>query len=68
VIARESIYRYLTFIFELVSLWQQYNIADVYAGRAMCPKVERPAEHLPAVFCHYFSAERDPAKGGLSEP
>lgn len=47
---RNGIYRYLTPVFKLVSWWQHYGIAEMYARRAMCLKAGRSVDHVPEPF------------------
>jgi hypothetical protein len=47
---RDGIYGYLTPVFELVTWWVHYDIAEVYARRAMTLKLGRPDDHVAEPF------------------
>jgi hypothetical protein len=59
---RDGIYRYLTAVFELVLWWQHYNIAQMYARRALCLKAGRPVDHVPEPFAAIILCTADPKK------
>jgi hypothetical protein len=60
--ARNGVYRYLAAVFGLVSWWQRYNIAQMYARRAMCLNAGRPVEHVPEPFAAIILCTADPEK------
>jgi hypothetical protein len=59
---RNGIYRYLSAVFELVSWWRHYNIAEMYARRALCLKAGRPVEHVPEPFAAIILCTADATK------
>jgi hypothetical protein len=59
---RDGVYQYLSAVFELVSWWQQYNIAEIYARRAICLRAGRPVDHIPEPFAALILCTADPAK------
>src|SRR5689334_10094035 len=59
---RNGVYRYLSSVFELVSWWQYYDIAKIYARRAMCLKAGRPVDHVPEPFAAIILCTADPKK------
>jgi hypothetical protein len=59
---RDAVYRYLTAVFELVSWWQRYDIAEMYARRAMCLKAGRPVDHVPEPFAAIIVCTADSKK------
>jgi hypothetical protein len=59
---RDGIYRYLGAVFELVSWWRRYDIAEAYARRAMCLRAGRPVDHVPEPFAAIILCTADPAK------
>jgi hypothetical protein len=64
---RDGIYRYLTPVFELVTLWAHGDIAEIYARRAMCRKARGPVDHVPEPFAAIILCTADPAKVDLSD-
>jgi hypothetical protein len=59
---RDGVYVYLTAVFELVSWWQHYDIAEMYARRAMCLKAGRPVDYVPEPFAAIILCTADPKK------
>ena len=59
---RDGVYRYLTAVFDLVSWWQHYGIAGMYARRAMCLKAGQPVEHVPEPFAAIILCTADPKR------
>src|SRR6185437_12310264 len=59
---RNGIYRYLSAVFELISWWRNYNIAEMYARRAMCLKAGQPVDHVPEPFSAIILCTADPDK------
>lgn len=59
---RDGVYRYLTVVFELVSWWRHYDIAEAYARRAICLKAGQPVEHVPEPFAAIILCTADSAK------
>lgn len=59
---RNGIYRYLAAVFELITWWQHYNIAEMYARRAICLKEGRPVDHVPEPFAAIIQCTADPNK------
>jgi hypothetical protein len=59
---RDGIYQHLSAVFELVSRWRHYDIAEMYARRAMCLKAGRPVDHVPEPFAAVIFCTADPAK------
>ena len=59
---RDGIYRYLTPLFELVTWWAHYDIAEIYARRAMCLKAGRPVDYVPEPFAAIILCTADSTK------
>jgi hypothetical protein len=47
---RDGIYGFLSPLFELVTWWTHYDIAEIYARRAVFLKAGRPVDHVPEPF------------------
>jgi hypothetical protein len=59
---RDAVYPYLSAVFELVSWWRRYDIAEIYARRAMCLRAGRPVDHVPEPFAAIIQCTADPRK------
>lgn len=59
---RNGVYRYLSAVFELVSWWRRYDIAETYARRATCLKAGRPVDHVPEPFAAIILCTADLSK------
>jgi hypothetical protein len=59
---RDGIYSYLTAVFQLVTWWQHYGIAKMYARRAMSFKAGRPVDHVPEPFTAIILCTADSTK------
>lgn len=59
---RDGVYGYLSAVFDLVTWWARYDIARVYARRAMCLKAGQPVDHVPEPFAAIIQCTADPAK------
>lgn len=59
---RDGIYRYLGAVFELVSWWRRYDIAETYARRAMCLKAGQLVDHVPEPFAAIILCTADRQK------
>jgi hypothetical protein len=59
---RDAVYRYLSAVFELVSWWRRYDIAEIYARRAMCLRAGRPVDHVPEPFAAIIQCTADSEK------
>jgi hypothetical protein len=59
---RDGIYRYLSAVYELVSWWRRYDIAEAYARRAMCLNAGRPVDHVPEPFAAIILCTADSEK------